>query len=205
MSYDGYKEFYKTWVDATNKLLTIWSPDSNSKESKEAAPNIWSDWFSETSSFFQRMTLPPFQMFQGISGPSIFDYKGFIELTKLSFELYQEWLSLYFDFSKITMNANAEIAAKFTTGAFKDPKENYNLWIDSLEKRMTGLLRDPKTAERFSKLFSKSLDLKSRSDSFSDKYYSNIGLPTKSEMKRVYKELYLLKKELRKQNREQVK
>ena len=53
-------------------------------------------------------------------------------------------------------------------------------------------------ASKLASVLSKLLDVRKKSDEFMESYYQLMNIPTKSEMNRIYREMYLMKKKLRK-------
>jgi polyhydroxyalkanoate synthase subunit PhaE len=171
---------------------------SNSKDQSTGFPGA-SPWLSDPTAFFERMIwFPPFSVIQGTAGPAVQNYSKYSEIAKSSIQLYQKWLDLYLEFSKALTDVSAKLNARlFTSGATSDPKQAYVIWLEEFTQGMDKLLRDESVASRMASFLSNMLDLKRESDAFMENYYKMMNIPTRSEMDRVYKEIYSLKKELR--------
>jgi hypothetical protein len=154
--------------------------------------------FLEAQKFFEKIiSLPPYSMMRGITGTQIDQYKGYSELIKLYTELYEDWFNLYVDFSRAFMTIIANINSKLLTSSPSNmPRDIYNNWINELSSGIDTLFREPIFASKLAKAFSKMMDVRKKSEELLEDYYSMFNLPTRSEMKKLYKEIHFLKRKL---------
>ncbi len=207
MEEDVYSKFYKTWLENARKFMTPWMPgqggtetgSSSATSEKESSPiNLPKDWAAQSQSFFEKMMwFPPFSVLQGTAGPTLTWYKEYWELAVLYTELYQEWTNLYLDFSRAMMSIVTSTNAKMLGANPMQPKEAYNALIGGMAQGIDELLRDQKIAAKLGRFLSKVLETKKKADALMENYYAMMNIPTKSEMDKVYRELYLLKKKIR--------
>ena len=197
MTEASYEKFYKDWLDSSKKFMAAWQQQS-ANPTMGTPPQV--DFFKEAQSLFERlMWFPPFSMIKGTAGPQLSQYEKYWELYGLYSKLYQEWLNVYLEFSRTLMltisNTNSKLIG---LNLVTQPKEIYTKWIEGLETGIDGLLRDPSFAAKLGSVLSMMLDVRKKSDEFMEGYFSLMNIPTKSEMNRVYKEMYLMKREIRK-------
>jgi len=207
MSQDSYDRLYKDLIDSSKRFMSAWQQQFTNSSPQGAAtgnipvssPMLQIGFFKEAQNLFERlMWFPPFSMIEGTAGPSMKQYKTYWELVGLYMQLYQEWLNVYLDFSRVLMTTVTETNSKlFSEAATTLPSEVYGKWIAGMESGIDALLREETFASKLGSLLSRMLDVRKKSDEFMEDYYSMMNIPTKSEMKRVYKELYLLKKKVR--------
>lgn len=200
MSEDPYQKFYKTWLEATKGYMGPWlQSQTGNEEPKSEVPFFGKDWMAQSNEFFQRMLwFPPFSLIQGTAGPVMQNYARYSEIAGMSFELYQKWVNLYLEFSRAMTDVVGKLNVRFlASGGSSDPKQSYGIWLEELTQAMDKMLRDEETASKMASFLSSLMDLKKQSDTFMESYYKMMNIPTKTEMDRVYKELYDLKKAIR--------
>jgi Poly(R)-hydroxyalkanoic acid synthase subunit (PHA_synth_III_E) len=208
MSEDYYESFYKSWLDYSKKFFSAWQPGSEESSTqpgrKDQSPlaRFQSGFFNQAQNLFERLTwFPPFSMIQGTTGPAFDQYKKYWELVGLYSQLYQEWTNVYLDFSRSVMTTVTSTNAKLAGSGLipsKQSREVYGEWMEGMESGLDSLLRNQAFAAKLGAVLSKMLDVRKKSDEFMDGYYSMMNMPTRTELNRVYKELYLMKKQLRK-------
>lgn len=203
MTEDSYGKFYKDFVDSSKKFMAAWQEQTTS--SPGAASQV--DPFREAQALFEKlMWFPPFSMIKGTAGPQISQYERYWELYGLYSKLYQEWLNVYIEFTRTLMITVATTNSKLIgLPLSSQPKELHTKWIEGLESGMDSLLRDPAFAAKLGSVLSRMLDVRKKADEFMESYYSMMNIPTKSELNRIYKEMYLMKKTIRKLSSEQDK
>jgi polyhydroxyalkanoate synthase subunit PhaE len=202
VSEDYFQKFYKQWFDATKSFVNPWTPDSKSGESSTHF-GFDKDWFGQSNAFFQRLLwFPPFSVMQGTAGPAIQSYAKYSEIVASSIELYRKWVKLYLEFSQSFAQANAALNARIVASGAVEPKEAYSIWIEEMTNQTDKILRNQETAKEMASFLSSLLDVKSQADNFMETYYRALNIPTKSELDRVYKEIYDLKKALRQLKKE---
>jgi hypothetical protein len=204
LSEEAFQKFYKYWLEATKGYVAPWLHDSTGEKDRAKPQNPFPfpgvDLFSQPNSLFERMIwFPPFSVIQGTASPAIQNYAKYADITKASIELYQKWLELYLEFSRAMADVGSKLNERFLgSGASTDPKRAYAIWVEEYAQGMDKMLRDDRVALKMTAFLSNLLDLKRQADDFMESYYEAMNIPTRSEMDRVYKEIYVLKKELRK-------
>ncbi len=202
MSEDPYQKFYKAWIDATKGYMAPWlaGTQTGDQNQSKSAPHFRVDWAMQSKDFFERMLwFPPFSVIQGTAGPAIQNYVKYAEISSLSIEIYKKWIDLYLEFSRAMTEVTTKLNTRFLTSApGADPKQVYAIWLEELTQGLDKLLRSEEIAGKMAGFLSNIMDLKKETDGFMENYYKSINIPTRSEMDRAYKEIYDLKKTLRK-------
>jgi polyhydroxyalkanoate synthase subunit PhaE len=198
MSEDPFQKFYKSWIDSTKSYVAPWLSASSETEEKAST-----DFMRQSNSFFERMLwFPPFSVIQGTAGPATQYYAKYSEIASSSIALYQKWLNIYLDFSRAMTEAITKFNTRFIAGSSVDAKQSYALWLEEATEAMDKLLKDPEVASKLASFLSSLMDLKSQSDAFMETYYKMMNIPTRTEMDRAYKEIYDLKKIVRRLRKE---
>ncbi len=210
MEPEAYEKFYKAWLESTKKFLSPWSLMKETPSPSFFTPSSHSatdaqDWTKDWSKLMEGMLSFPYSMaIQGIGGTPVSLQKDYWDLLNGGLDLYKEWVDVSLDFSKTWLEASSSVFAKLnatvskaqTTSPDDYMKQIYNVWVEELEGKMDRLLRDPGFASKLASLLSKYLDVKKKSDSMVEKYYTVMNVPTKSEIDNIYKEIHELKKKL---------
>ena len=210
MEPEAYEKFYKAWLESTKKFLSPWSLMKETPSPSFFTPSSHSatdaqDWTKDWSKLMEGMLSFPYSMaIQGIGGTPVSLQKDYWDLLNGGLDLYKEWVDVSLDFSKTWLEASSSVFAKLnatvskaqTTSPDDYMKQIYNVWVEELEGKMDRLLHDPGFASKLASLLSKYLDVKKKSDSMVEKYYTVMNVPTKSEIDNIYKEIHELKKKL---------
>ncbi len=143
-------------------------------------------------------SFPPLSMVEGTTDRELIRHNEYVELLKLYEQLYVQWFGIYIDFLRTLMTIIATANSEFVKSpATLEPRQIYNTWIDAIANGTDALFREPVFASKLAKAFSTMLDVKKASDDLVESSYRMISIPTKSDVRKLYKEIYLIKKKLR--------
>jgi len=203
MTQETYERLYNEMIESSRKFMTAWQQQVAGSAQGTSAANkpveLQLGFFKEAQSLFERlMWYPPFSMIEGTMTPQVNQYKAYLELVGLYMQLYQEWMGVYIDFSRVLSTTIANTNTKLLEIApTTQPAELYARWIQEMGDGIDTLLRDQAFAAKLGSVLSRMLDVRKKSDEFMENFYSMMNLPTRTEMRRVYKELHSMKKKIR--------
>ena len=196
MENEVYNRLFRAWFDAASKFSPLLSFGQDLTDPSRA------NWTKDFEGLVQKtLWFPPFSIAGGTNNQAVELYKEQVDLASSYVELYKRWAEVWMDFTKAwvdgTSNAVRKLEENKTNPVQSHDRKFYSTWIQALESRFDTLLRDPSFASKLGDLLSAFLDLKRKSDSLMERYYSLMNVPTRSEIDRIHRELYELKKSVR--------
>lgn len=196
---DGLSKFFRPWMEAMQGL------PEKSAEALKKGPQGYADvyrwWLQAYEQTWGRvLRIPPL----GLARETM-------ERVQKGNESLIEHYAAMTDYSSALYRVGTEAMQKVATKlgemynkgqAPKTYKEFYTLWWTTNEEAVHELFKSPEFSRLLSRVVDATMRLRKRYDDIMEEYLKALPVPTRSEMNDLYKTLYLLKKEVRKNTKQ---
>lgn len=195
---DGYSFLTKKWSESAKNIDNIFKNNKSNGNGSGDVFKIFNDIYqTEFSKFFSIPSLGLSREYQQ-KLQQMLD-KGNV----FSGALMEFMYFLYIPFEKSFKVVQDSLAKMAEEGALPEDKNAYyEMWIEQLEQHYMSLFKSSEYLEALGKVVGAMSDYKSAQQLIVQDYLKMFGVPVESDMDELYKDIYLLKKRLRKMERE---
>ncbi len=195
---DGYTFFSKKWSESAINIENIFKKNTNDSNGKGDIFKIFNDIYQkEFSKFFSIPSLGLSREYQQ-KMQRMLDKGNVFNGALMEFMYF-----LYIPFEKSFKVVQDSLATMAKDGALPEDKNAYyDMWIEQLERHYMSLFKSSEYLEALGKVVEAMSDYKASQQLIVQDYLQMFGVPVERDMDELYKDIYSLKKRLRKMEKE---
>ena len=196
--FDGYSFFTKKWMESAENIENIFKNNTSDGNGKGDIFKIFNDIYQkEFSKFFAIPSLGLSREYQQ-KMQRMLD-KGNV----FSGALMEFMYFLYIPFEKSFQVVQDSLAKMAEDGSLpEDQNAYYEMWITQLESHYLSLFKSTEYLDALGNVVAAMSDFKGAQQLIVQDYLKVFGVPVESDMDELYKDIYTLKKRLRKMEKE---
>ncbi len=196
---DAFSKFFGPWAEAMQGL------PQKTAEALQKGPEGYADvyrWWLQTyeQTWGKLLRMPPLGLTRETSekiqrGTEAL-ISHYVAITNYSSALYKVG-------TEAMQKVSKTLALMYNDGhAPKTFKEFYTIWWTINEETVNELFRSPESSRLLGQVVDAAMRVRKRYDDIMEEYLKALPVPTRSEMNDLYRSLYLLKKEVRKNTKQ---
>ncbi len=195
---DGYSFFSKKWSESATNIENIFKKNTSDSNGKGDIFKIFNDIYQkEFSKFFSIPSLGLSREYQQ-KMQRMLDKGNVFNGALMEFMYF-----LYIPFEKSFKVVQDSLANMAKDGALPEDKNAYyDMWIEQLESHYMSLFKSSEYLEALGKVVGAMSDYKASQQLIVQDYLKMFGVPVERDMDELYKDIYSLKKRLRKMEKE---
>lgn len=196
-SWDGYLELQKKWTD---KVTTI-GKHTEAYSFEDIDENIFNTWKEIYEKEIQKFLNVP-QL--GLTRFQQERINRFVDKYNLFRNALNEFIYMfYIPIEKSSAVMQEKVEQLIEQGEIHDNfKDYYNMWIKILEGHYMTLLKSPEYTQVMNNTIDALVEYRNAKNEVMYDFLQNLPIPTNRDMDELYKDLYLLKKQVRELARE---
>ncbi len=162
------------------------------KTSFESTQQIFDTWLNTYESTFGRLLKAP------AIGPTRERTEKVLQGIPDFVNLYASWTDAAINFQNVFMEATRKTQEKIVEEQPQTYRDFYSIWLETYADTFKEFLKSGHFAVDMGKFMSYFMDVQQyNKDMLESNYLKPMNLPTKSEIDEIYKELYMLKKQVK--------
>ncbi len=195
---DGYSFFSKKWMESAENIENIFKNNTNGSNGKGDIFKIFNDIYQkEFSKFFSIPSLGLSREYQQ-KMQRMLDKGNVFNGALMEFMYF-----LYIPFEKSFQVVQDLLAKMAEDGSLpEDQNAYYEMWITQLESHYLSLFKSAEYLDALGNVVAAMSDFKGAQQLIVQDYLKIFGVPVESDMDELYKDIYTLKKRLRKMEKE---
>lgn len=195
---DGYSFFTKKWMESAENIENIFKNNTSAGNGKGDIFKIFNDIYQkEFSKFFAIPSLGLSREYQQ-KMQQMMDKGNVFNGALMEFMYF-----LYIPFEKSFKVVQDLLAKMAEEGSLpEDQNAYYEMWIEQLERHYLSLFKSNEYLDALGKVVAAMSDYKAAQQLIVQDYLQMFGVPVERDMDELYKDIYTLKKRLRKMEKE---